>query len=55
MWCLRYASSMASSAHGTQPMPASIVAKRSIGNRSSTPDAHRFTTGSIVGDSEWLT
>ena len=33
-------------------MPASIVAKRRLGNRSSTPEAQRLATGSIVGDSE---
>ncbi len=46
---------MASSTHGSQPMPASIVAKRSPGNRSSTPEAQRLATGSTVGDSEWET
>ena len=43
---------MAPSSHGTQPMPASMVAKRSLGKRSSTPEAQRLATGSMVGDSE---
>jgi len=33
-------------------MPASIEAKRSFGNLSMTPEAHRFAIGSIVGASE---
>ena len=53
MWCLRYASSMASSSHGTQPMPASTAPKRSLGWRSATPDAQTLTIGSMVGASEW--
>jgi len=43
---------MASSSQGTQPMPASTVANFSFGKRSSTPEAQRFATGSIVGDRE---
>ena len=43
---------MPSSSQATQPMPASIVAKRSFGKRDSTPEAQRFATGSMVGDSE---
>ena len=53
MWCLRYASSMASSIHGTQPMPASMAPKRSLGWRSATPEAQMLTSGSMVGASEW--
>jgi len=26
-----------------------------FGKRSSTPEAHRLATGSIVGDNEWVT
>ena len=40
---------MASSSHGTQPMPASMVAKRRVGKRSSTPDAQRFATADLEG------
>jgi hypothetical protein len=43
---------MASSSHATQPIPASMVAKRRRGNRDSTPEAQRLATGSMVGESE---
>src|SRR5258708_1364358 len=33
-------------------MPASMVAKRNFGNRSSTPEAQRLATGSMVAASE---
>ena len=36
-------------------MPASMVAKRNFLNRSSTPEAHRLATGSIVGAKECVT
>ena len=44
---------MASSIQATQPMPASMAPKRSLGWRSATPDAQMLMSGSIVGASEW--
>ena len=44
--------SMTSSSQDTQPIPASMVATRSLGCRSSTPDAQRLATGSWLAEQQ---